>query len=132
MVFTVLKSSLASVKIKKKSPVQQRSIIKGHLATQCNILPIYFECQGPATCNHIFTLWLGSQHEKSPPLSHCPCHSSTHSSTSPCSSHGEGRHQPIQGGRQGLGGLESLRGGMATGLQRVNRTLGDGGMEEKG
>ncbi|KAK9538821.1 hypothetical protein VZT92_003969 [Zoarces viviparus] len=70
--------------------------------------------------------------KKSPPLSHRQHHSPTHSSTSPSYSHGEGRPRPIPGGRPDLGGLECLRGGTAAGLQRVNRTLGNGGMEEEG
>lgn len=70
--------------------------------------------------------------KKSPPLSHRQHHSPSQSSTSPRCSQGEGRHWPIWGGRQDLGGLECLWGGTAAGLQRVNRTLGDGGMEEEG
>ncbi|CAB1428814.1 unnamed protein product [Pleuronectes platessa] len=76
-----------------------------------------------------------TEQRKSPPLSHRQRHSPSHSSTSPRCSHGEGRRRPIRGGRQGLGGLECLRGGTAAGLQRVNRTLGgwrDGGRRIEG
>lgn len=90
-----------------------------------------FNVKALAICNHTFTLH--TIKKKSPPLSHRQHHSPTHSGTSlpavPMVSAVTGQSEA---GRQGLGGLECLRGGTAAGLQRVNRTLGDGGMEEEG
>lgn len=106
------------------------SVGGGHLAAQCK--SIYFKAWPHVIISSLSCLRRTKKKKKKiptakPPSAPLPTHGSTSRR-----SHGERRDWLARGGRQGLGGLECLRGGTAAGLQRVNRTLGDGGMEEDG